>query len=262
MNRIPEKLSLKQIKYYSSLLTKKGRKKEQQFIVEGKRIVEEALNSSFEIQAIIITKDFFEKTGKFLSKWEIDNKKLFTIADKDFKKISVTKSPQGIAAVLSQKSVSSNINTNDNLIVALENISDPGNLGTILRNCDWFGIKRIILNENCADYLNPKTLRASMGSFFHVNIFEEKNFYSKLSELQEIGYNIIYTDLTGEDIFKFRKPEKTIIIFSNEAFGPTNELKQIANYSLSIPKIGKAESLNVASASAVILSELTKTLAK
>ncbi len=258
MNIKPDRLSLNQIKYFSSLLTKKGRKKENKFIVEGKRIVDEALKSNFEIQTVIVTTDFVEKNEQLLVKWGISDK-LFLINQKDFRRISDTKSPQGIAAVVINRNVSSKVDITDKLIVALENISDPGNLGTILRNCDWFGIKHVIINQYCAELENPKTIRASMGALFHLNIIDDNDFYSSLSELKKSGYQIISSDLGGKDIFKFNRPEKTVVVFSNEAFGPSIDIKNIADYSVTIPRIGNAESLNVASASAVILSQLTKT---
>jgi TrmH family RNA methyltransferase len=145
-----------------------------------------------------------------------------------------------------------------NLIVALDNISDPGNAGTIIRNCDWFGIKELILGENCVELYNPKVLRASMGSVFHLEISETQNLIDTLKKLKEKGYSIICTDMKGENVFKYYLGEKSIIIFSNEAAGPSQEILNLADKKITIPQIGNAESLNVASASAVILAEFTK----
>jgi TrmH family RNA methyltransferase len=139
----------------------------------------------------------------------------------------------------------------------LDNISDPGNLGTIIRNCDWFGIKNILLSENIVDYTNPKVIRSSMGSVFHVNIYEEVKEESLL-KLIENGFEILCADTEGENIFTYRSQKKKILILSSESHGPSKEFEKISDKKICIPKIGNAESLNVASASAVLLSILTK----
>jgi len=139
----------------------------------------------------------------------------------------------------------------------LDNISDPGNLGTILRNCDWFGIKNILLSDSIVDYTNPKVIRSSMGSVFHVNIFEEVKTES-LMKLKEKGYEILCADVEGENIFTYRSDLKKILVLSSESHGPSNHIEKLSDKKICIPKIGNAESLNVASASAVLLAILTK----
>ena len=139
----------------------------------------------------------------------------------------------------------------------LDNISDPGNLGTIIRNCDWFGIKNILLSENIVDYTNPKVIRSSMGSVFHVNLFEGIDAETLL-KLKSQGYEILCADLEGENIFSHQRNKKTILILSSESHGPSKEFLEISDKKICIPKIGDAESLNVASASAVLLAILTK----
>ncbi len=144
-------------------------------------------------------------------------------------------------------------------MVYLDNVSDPGNAGTILRNCDWFGIKDVLMSEGSVELYNPKVVRSSMGSIFHLNIYEDVS-PAHLQELKGKGYRLICSDLAGEDLFDFKPPEKCIVVFSNEAHGPGNEIRERADHIVSIRKKGKAESLNVASASAVILSQLTRSL--
>ncbi|MEJ2616389.1 MAG: RNA methyltransferase, partial [Ignavibacteriaceae bacterium] len=178
------------------------------------------------------------------------------IKSQEFKKLSGTVNSQGIIAVFQiprRAALFEQIETN--MFVCLENISDPGNVGTILRNCDWFGIDNIILLKGCAEIYNPKTIRASMGAVFHLNIFNEIEFDS-LSALKLKGYKILTADLKGKDINNFKFTGKSIIIFSNEASGPSQNLINISDYLITIPKYGNAESMNVASASAVILSRL------
>lgn len=241
-----------ELKYYSSLLKKKFRDKENKFIIEGKTILEEAVKSGNFPEIILVTNNFYEKEQKFLKKISIEKFRLEKLKNQEFLKISSVVSSQGVVSIL-KKFNTSKKKLASNQIIFLERISDPGNVGTILRNCDWFGIKEIILSKECADVFNPKTVRASMGSVFHVNILENKDL-SFLFNLKDENYKIFSADLEGENIYKFKFPEKFVIAFSNEAAGPSEELLKISDQKITIPKFGNAESLNVASSSAVILS--------
>jgi TrmH family RNA methyltransferase len=139
----------------------------------------------------------------------------------------------------------------------LDNISDPGNLGSIIRNCDWFGVKNILLSEAIADYTNPKVIRSSMGSIFHINFFEGIDS-QKLLELKKREYEILCADLEGENVFTYKSVKKKILILSSESHGPSEEIEFVTDKKICIPRIGNAESLNVASASAVLMAILTK----
>ena len=249
-------ISKNELKYFSGLLKKKFREKEQKFIAEGERIVLEGLRSDLKCDKIIVTHELYEKKQNILDELIRDKSILSIIKTQEFKKISNTVNSQGLIAVfqIPQKDIKLN-KLENKLIVCLENISDPGNVGTILRNCDWFGIYDIILIKGCADVYNPKTIRASMGAVFHLNIFDEIGFDS-LSALKLIGYKIVTADLNRENIYNFSLPGKSIIVFSNEASGPSQNLLNISDHLITIPKYGNAESLNVACASAVILSQL------
>lgn len=251
-------ISKNQLKYYSSLLQKKYRIRERKFIVEGKRLVEEALKCNFEGEALLIRNDYKSDFLSLISNIQKKSLQIYTLSSAEFQRISDTKTPQGIALVLRMKDYSPLEKIMDELVVGLENIADPGNLGTIFRNCDWFGIKTVILSPNCSEVHNPKVLRSSMGSFFHLKVIEDKKFYDNLFKYQNRGYQILCADLRGDNIFEMSKVNKSVVIFSNEAEGPSQELKLLASRFIKIPRIGKAESLNVASASAVILSDLTR----
>ena len=249
-------ISKNELKYLSGLLKKKFREKEQKFIAEGERIVEEGLKSNFKCEKIIVSHEFYEKKYIFLNQLLTDKNLLSIIKIQEFKKISDTVNSQGIIAVFQiPHRVAQFEQIEAKFFVCLENISDPGNVGTILRNCDWFGINNIILLKGCAEIYNPKTIRASMGAVFHLNIFNEIEL-ERLSTFKLKGYKILTADLKGEDINSFKFPDKSIIIFSSEASGPSQNLLNISDYLITIPKYGNAESLNVASASAIILSRL------
>jgi len=183
------------------------------------------------------------------------------ISEKEFQKVQATVNSQGIIGVFKKKPTQAFPELlNGNLLVAMDGINDPGNVGTIIRNSDWFGVKDILLSNSCADIFNPKTIRSSAGSLFHLNIFNDINLIQSLIFLKQNGYKLLCADISGTNVYNYLQSEKKIIAFSNEANGPTVELLNIADEKLTVPKKGKAESLNVASASAVILSELTKTI--
>lgn len=250
-------LSKNAIKYYSTLLQKKYRDRERKFIVEGKRLIEEAVNSSFECEIIICTENFVIGNKKFISKVE-KNCRVETVKEVDFKRLSDTQTPQGILGIFAKEKLSFVFEPHTNLILAMENISDPGNVGTIFRNADWFGVKQIILSKDCAEVFNPKVLRASMGSVFHIEFVDTVELYDELKRLKENKYTTAVADMSGENIYDYSIPQKLVITVCNEAHGPSQKLLELADVKLTIPQKGKAESLNVASASAVILSELTK----
>jgi len=252
-------LSQNELKYYSSLLHKKYRNETGKFIVEGKKLILEAINSRVDCEIIISTNTFYDSSTEYFSHPSVKLIRHETVKQLQFEKLSDTKTPQGVVGVFRippQKEISRNIKT----IIALENISDPGNLGTIIRNCDWFGFSQIIISGDCAEIYSPKVIRSSAGSVFHVNVKKEKIFYDELKVLQNENYQILCSDIEGEDVCKYKFSDKFVAVFCNEANGPSEELLSICDAKITIPKKGKAESLNVASASAVILSSLANRL--
>lgn len=240
----------------AKLNLKKYRQLENKFIAEGKRLVQEGLKSGYSCEKIIVSKGFALKESNFLKSLEMYSTKIFTISNNSFNKITSTKNPQGIAALFNIPQKSAMVEK-QKTIVCLENISDPGNVGTILRTCDWFGIKSVILSKDCAEIYNSKVLRASMGAIFTLQIIEEQNLIEKLLQLKEENYGLYYADMAGEDYKNVDTNENKVIIFSNEAFGPSDELKEVCDTPITIPKKGNIDSLNVAAAAAVILARIT-----
>jgi RNA methyltransferase, TrmH family len=252
-------ISKTELQYYSSLLTKKHRKAEKKFLAEGIKSVHEGINSNYDCELIFITNKFAEQYEDAYVELTRLKKKIVSLKQKEFEKISDTETPQGIVAVFvkPEPEFSPEQFSNEKIIVLLDNISDPGNLGTIIRNCDWFGINNIFLSENIVDYTNPKVIRSSMGSVFHVNLFENITA-TNLTDLRSSGFEILCADTEGENIFTYKSEKKKILILSSEAHGPSAEIEKLSDKNICIPKIGNAESLNVASASAVLLAVLTK----
>lgn len=253
-------ISKNELKYYSSLLQKKFRTLESKFIAEGKKIVEEGINSNYECEIVFVTNDFNGKEQDFVDSIKGKVKRFEIIKSTEFSKLTETKSPQGIAGVFSTSNKIQNelSKINSPKIVCLENISDPGNLGTIIRTCDWFGFQNLILSKDSVELFNPKAVRSSMGSVFHLNIYENIDLIKGLSSFKKKGYKFLCADLNGDNVFNYDFPDKYILFFCNEASGPSNELLSIIDNSITIPKLGKAESLNISAAAAIILSIISK----
>jgi len=250
-------LTRKELQYYASLNKKKFRESESQFLVEGKRIVEEGINSNLKPEIIFFTDEFYSTNLEVIDKLKSLQIRLEKIGQTHFNKIADTKNPQGIAAVFHKKEIKSASVSKNNIIVALESISDPGNLGTILRTCAWFGIYDIIISPDTVDLYNPKVIRSSMGAIFHLQIKQATDFYAELIKLKNNGYSISFADVKGENIFNFKPKQKVVVTFCNEANGASEKLTEICDSRISIPKLGEGESLNVAAAAAVIISHIT-----
>jgi len=253
-----------EIKNYSKLLQKKYRAEEKKFIAEGEKIFEEALSAGLRNELVLVTNSFAVKNESLLNQIRKQNLKVEIIKQPDFNKLSDTQTPQGIAGIfyIKNRSFEELEKKHPHVIIALERISDPGNLGTIVRNCDWFGFNYLITGKDCAEIYNPKVIRASMGSVFHINIFEGIDLYKKTAELVDKGYEAVVSDLAGTAIGDFKPSKKTLLFFCNESSGPSYELLQIAGRKITIPRYGRAESLNVSTASSIILNGLREKISK
>ncbi len=246
-------ISQSKLKYYSSLLQKKYRREEKKFLVEGKKLVEEGLQQNrYPCEIIFITNEFKEKNEEFIFS-SLRNFQFEIIRTIDFNRLCDTQQPQGIVAVFQIPLSDEQPKLVSRKIIYLEEIADPGNLGTIIRTCDWFGYSQILLSKNCVELFNPKVLRASMGSIFHVSVSENVEL-PFLFNLKKLGFEILCSDLDGKYFSEIEKPEKLVLCFSSEANGPSQELLNVSDYKVTIPKKGNAESLNVASASAILLN--------
>ncbi|MBU2506383.1 MAG: RNA methyltransferase [Bacteroidetes bacterium] len=250
-------LTNNEFKIYCSLSQKKFRKQHSKFFVEGWKIVEEGINSDHLCEIIIASKSAFPNAQQLFIKAARQKIRTEIISDNDFLKLSDAKTPQGIAAVFHERD-GGKLLLNAPIICLLENVSDPGNVGTIIRSCDWFGVNQIILSGNCAEPYNPKTLRASMGSIFRVAVKVSDNYLDEAAALRRSGYKIIVADINSASIYETKLPPKSVIVFSSESHGPSKEIINAADIICSIPKLGNAESLNVGAAASIILAEFTK----
>jgi RNA methyltransferase, TrmH family len=239
-------VSKNQIKLITSLIQKKYRKEHQLFLAEGVKVIDELLESSFKLEHLYHTKPMFDnvlKTQKTL------------ISDLDLKKISALTTSNDCLAVF-KIPIDKEIE-NKGLIVALDDIRDPGNLGTIIRLCDWFGISQIICSEQTVDIYNPKVVQATMGSIARVNV----NYIDLQSYLGKTNFEIFGTFMDGENIYKKKLPKQGVIILGNEANGISSAIEKLVTQKIAIPRFGNlqcTESLNVATATAIVLSEFMR----
>jgi len=239
-------VSKNQIKLITSLHQKKFRNAHQLFIAEGLKVIQELLNSNFEPEYLFVTEPIFN---------DVKEIKAIQISESDLKKISALTVPNNCLAVF--RMPESQPITETGLIVALDDIRDPGNLGTILRLCDWFGIKQLLCSEQTVDIYNPKVIQATMGSIARVNVaYINLESYLKSTEIPVFG-----TFMDGENIYQSQLPKSGIIVMGNEANGISPEIEKLASKRIAIPRFGdlqQTESLNVATATAIILSEFSR----
>ena len=237
-------LSKNHIKLITSLSQKKYRQKHKLFVVEGVKVVQEFLNSSYELEIVFSTDTDFSSTNKFIK-----------VTDQELKKISSLKNPNKVLAIFK---IPNQINPiMGGLILALDSINDPGNLGTIIRLCDWFGIEQLVCSNETVDCFNSKVVQASMGSLTRVAV----SYLDLKKYLQNASVPIFVADMDGLDVYKTKLPDSAVLVLGNEANGISDEIKQLVTTKITIPRYGdfqQTESLNVATASAILLSEFRR----
>ena len=237
-------LTKSQIKLITSLKQKKFRTQHQMFVVEGIKVVQEFLNSDYELDAIFAVDDRFSHY----------NQKFTLVDSKELAKISGFSTPNTVLATFK---IPTSLDVDwSSLVVALDGINDPGNLGTIIRLCDWFGIDNLVCSETTVDCYNPKVVQASMGSHTRVNI----SYFDLKKNLQATS-NCMGTFMDGNSVYEQHLPKTGVIVLGNEANGISKEVEDLMRIRLSIPRFGKlkqTESLNVANAAAILLSEFKR----
>jgi len=238
-------VSKSQIKLITSLAQKKYRYKNGLFVAEGFKTISELINSKFILNRLFtISADF-----------GVDSDKVQKLEEKKLKKISFLKTPQTALALF--EIPEEKIVQEESLTLALDGVRDPGNLGTIIRLCDWFGIKSLVCSSDSVDCFNPKVVQATMGSLARVNIsYCDLKKYLGKSDLPVYG-----AFMEGENIYKNETEEKAILVMGNEANGISAEIEALINKKISIPRFGElkeTESLNVATATAILLSEFKR----
>ncbi len=247
-NHIVEAAKLKQTKH---------RKFCGKFLIEGDKVIQMAIDSDYIIDIIFIDESKRFAFAGVIEKAENMGIKLYLISNQASAKIASSKNPQGIFAVAEIK-YSDIDNVEGDLIIACENLNDPGNMGTIIRTADAVGVKCLLLSSNCVDVYNEKVIRASMGSVFNVGIIIADDFIASLEGTKKIGYHAGCGHLNGDDFFGRKTHEKNILVIGNEANGITDEAASLCDSLWKLPMQGSAESLNAAVAAGIMMYDIMR----
>jgi RNA methyltransferase, TrmH family len=250
-------LNQSEIKYLRSLQQKKFRETERKFLLEGWRPLRDALHSSYNIDLIAVLSEASQKPEyrPVLTLARERGIAIKEIKEIQLKQISDAVHSQGVVALVcrQEKLFDAKSYQSAHLLVACDRITDPGNLGTIIRTCDWFSADAVFMNDGCVSLFNDKVIRSTAGSIFHLNVFENIDFNSVLPSLKLEGFKVIATALNGKLLKTFSLPEKVVLLLGNEAQGVDPQLIQQADAIVSIARYGQAESLNVGIACGIFL---------
>lgn len=236
------------IQYVRSLQDKKQRQKYGHFVVEGEKSITELLKSNFEVQTVYTLNEcliHFSNSRKELEIVEVN--------DKELTQISAHKAPQKAVAIVKIPAIPK-IDRQAKFILALDEIQDPGNLGTIIRIADWYGISQIICSKGCTDVYNPKCINSTMGSFLRVEVIYDDIIL--VAESTKLPLMVAVFD--GKNVHESGLPKKGILVIGNEGHGVNSKIIDNAEIKLTIPKFGAAESLNAAISTAILLDNLMR----
>ena len=247
------------VKHVKKLKEKKYIDQSQEFIIEGIKLVKEAIEEKANIKQIIIC-DNCEDTGiipKDLM-YEIAKYNCIYVTENILKTMSDVNAPQGIMAIIGRNNKEKDIDYSQDIIVALDDIQDPGNLGTILRTVDSIGLNQILVSKGTADCYNPKVVRSTMGAIFRIKIIECEDLEQTLKETQKNNFKLVVSSLQTNNCLYDINFDKKVIIIGNEANGVEPQIQEMADEKIKIPMLGKTESLNASVATGIILYEYVR----
>ena len=245
-------------KHVKKLQSKSARTKYGQYLAEGKRLVSDAIANGADVDFLVM-RDGFEPD------FDISSVKAYVFSEKLFDTLSLTVNSQGIAAVInfSLPHINEMCAEKSEIIVYLDSVTDPGNMGTIIRSCDALGADGIILSKGCVDIFNPKVVRSAMASLQNIPVYTQTDADDTFLLLKENGFNIVGTfPLGSTNSCDTPYPGKTVLVMGNEANGISPEVEKHCDMRVKIPMFGRAESLNVATALTVMLYEIKRTKSK
>ncbi len=246
-------LTNKQIKLINSLHSKKGRKENDLFLVEGEKSLLELIKSDFIIEFFVLNEIEVSLKNQISLNTNVP---VYLLDTESIQKLSTLVNNQIGLAVVKQKQFPP-FKISDRYTIVLDGIRDPGNLGTIIRICDWYGFKQLVLSEDCTEFYNPKVIISSMGSFSRIEFtyVDLPTFFKTHKAYKKIG-----AVLNGENIHQYQFPDKGFIILGNESMGIRDEIMNLLDERITIPAFGDAESLNVGISTAVIADNLKRFL--
>jgi TrmH family RNA methyltransferase len=243
-------LTNKQIKLINSLHSKKGRLDNHLFLVEGEKAVLELINSNLNVEFIVISDIFFNQYQRNLASIEV-----YIAEETQINKLSTLMNNSFGFAVVSMKQFDYQLEYHDQITVVLDGIRDPGNLGTIIRICDWYGVEQILLSPDCTDLFNPKVIAASMGSYTRIRFQYKvlKGVFESQASIPVFG-----AMLTGDNLHDTKFPKSCFLLFGNESNGIREDNIEFISTKVTIPRYGMAESLNVGVSTAIFLDFLKR----
>lgn len=247
------------VKHVKKLRDKKYRDNNNEYVIEGIKLIEEALQEKAQIKQIVLCDDC-EKNATIPKElmYEIAKQECIYVSEKVFKYLSEVQTPQGILAIVEKKGQGAEIDYSQDIIVALDDVQDPGNLGTILRTVDSLGLTQILVSKGTADSYNPKVVRATMGAIFRIKIIECEDLKQTLKEIKKHKFKIVVSSLQTEKSIYEICYHKKIIVIGNEANGVEKEIQNLADEKIKIPMLGRTESLNASVATGIILYEYVR----
>ena len=247
------------IKHIRKLKDKKYRDESNEYVVEGVKLVEEAVKENAKIKQIIVCEDTtrtYEIPTHIML--EIAKYECISVSDKIFNIITQVTNPQGIMAIIEKNAQNAKIDYTQDIIVVLDDVQDPGNLGTILRTVDSIGLNQIIVSKGTADAFNSKVVRSTMGAIFRIKIIEVENLAQAIKEMRKHHFKLIVTSLQTKNSIYDIDFNKKIIVIGNEANGVSKEIQDMADEKAKIPMLGRTESLNASVAAGVVMYEYVR----
>ena len=247
------------IKHIRKLKDKKYRDESNEYVVEGIKLVEEAVKENAKIKQIIVCEDTtrtYEIPTHIML--EIAKYECISVSDKIFNIITQVTNPQGIMAIIEKNAQDAQIDYSQDIIVVLDDVQDPGNLGTILRTVDSIGLNQIIVSKGTADAFNSKVVRSTMGAIFRIKIIEVENLAQAIKEMRKHHFKLMVTSLQTKNSIYDIDFYKKIIVIGNEANGVSKEIQDMADEKAKIPMLGRTESLNASVAAGVVMYEYVR----
>lgn len=247
------------IKFLKKLKDKKYRDQENAYIIEGAKLIKEAIQENIKIKMIILCDGCSAENAIDSDlKYEIAKYECICVSEKIFLGLTNVVNPQGILAVVEKNNNTNEIDYNDDLFLILDDLQDPGNMGTILRTADSINLKQIIVSKGSADVYNPKVVRSTMGAIFRIKVIESDDLAKTIKEMKKHKIKVVATSLQTDKSIYDISYEKTAIVIGNEANGVSEKVFETVDEKIKIPMAGKTESLNASVATAIVLYEAVR----
>ncbi len=248
-------LSQADLKRYRALQQKKFRSESMRFIVQGRKVVAELLASGFQTEILLTTQEALASVKPFADERKIP---VEVLPSHELDKIGTfEKGNELIAVVVEPAPVPFRLPAKDELMLALDGVRDPRNMGGLLRIADWYGIKRVICSHDCMEIYNPKAVQSTMGSLFHVEL-RRANLLTELTQYANAGVNVYIADMDGMSIYEAELTRPAVLVLGSESHGHSHAVESMKAKVVSIPRMGQAESLNVAMAAAALCTEFAR----